>query len=178
MLLMKTLLHIRTRGLLLGLALLLAACSTPVPEPTPVPPGGSCTLPSQPDTEATIRTLLDAEGLMVVSQDIDALMALWAQDAKIVDAKNTPEDGADDQVWEGRDAIRNRYVRIVFPGAPAAIDHSDQRITLNADGNGAVVESTTAIGSEVAPAGDRWEVVARDGCWYLQSLTYNLEPTP
>jgi hypothetical protein len=122
--------------------------------------------------------MLDAEGTLVVSQQIDPLMALWAADATIVDAKNTPDNTDDDQVWEGRDAIRNRYARIVFPGAPAAVDHSDQQITLNADSTAAVIESTTSIGSEVAPSGDRWEVVARDGCWYLQSLTYNLEPAP
>jgi hypothetical protein len=170
------------RALVLLLTLLVAACSspqpTPTPAPTPAPQGGACILPAQPDTEATLRALLDAEGTFVVSQEIDSLMQLWADDAKIVDARNTPDETSDDQVWEGRDAIRNRYVRIVFPGAPAAVDHSDQQITLDASGNQAVVESTTAIGNEIAPAGDRWELVLRDGCWYIFNLTYNLEPAP
>jgi hypothetical protein len=39
-----------------------------------------------------------------------------------------------------------------------------------------VVTATTRIGGEVAPAGDRWTLVRRDGCWLLQNLTYNLEP--
>ncbi len=61
-----------------------------------------------------------------------------------------------------------------FPGAPTVIDHGDETITIN--GDQAQVESTTTIGSEVAPAGDRWEMVRRDNCWYLGRLTYNLEP--
>jgi hypothetical protein len=126
--------------------------------------------------EDAIRALLAAEGEFVVAQNIDALMQLWAEDSRIADAKNTPDNGDDDQVWEGKDAIRHRYVRTVFPGAPAVVDHGDERITI--DGDQAQVESTTTIGSEVAPAGDRWEMVRQNNCWYLASLTYNLEPAP
>jgi hypothetical protein len=164
--------------LLLGLLLLLSACSsaTPTPEPTPAPLAGSCSLPATGDDESAIRALLVAEGELVVTQAIDPLMQLWSDDARIVDAKNTPDNADDDQVWDGKDAIRNRYVRIVFPGAPASVDHSDEIITI--DGDRAQVESTTTIGSEVAPAGDRWEMVNRNGCWLLASLTYNLEAAP
>jgi len=38
------------------------------------------------------------------------------------------------------------------------------------------VVATTHIGSEVSPAGDRWELARVDGCWMIRSLTYNLEP--
>jgi hypothetical protein len=162
------------------LLLFLAGCSnaTPTPQPTatPAPIGGSCSLETATDDESSIRALLVAEGELVVSQDIDALMRLWAETARIADAKNTPDNEEDDQVWEGKDAIRNRYARIVFPGAPAVIDHGDESITIN--GDQAQVESTTTIGNEVAPAGDRWEMVRQDGCWYLANLTYNLEPAP
>lgn len=103
-------------------------------------------------------------------------MKLWAENAKVMDAKNTPNDASDDQLWEGKDAIRHRYVRIVFPGAPKEIEHNDEQITIN--GDTAQVQSTTAIGSEVAKAGDRWEMVRQGGCWYLESLTFNLEPAP
>jgi hypothetical protein len=133
-------------------------------------------LPESANDESAIRGLLAAEGEFVVNQNIDALMSLWEEDARVVDAKNTPDNTDDDQVWEGKDAIRHRYVRTVFPGAPALVDHSDEQITLN--GDQAQIQSTTTIGSEVAPAGDRWEVVRQGGCWYLASLTYNLEPAP
>ncbi len=98
--------------LLLGLLLLLAACSsaTPTPEPTTAPLAGSCSLPATSDDESAIRALLVAEGEFVVTQAIDPLMQLWSDDARIVDAKNTPDDPNDDQVWDGKDAIRNRYV--------------------------------------------------------------------
>jgi hypothetical protein len=128
------------------------------------------------DAESAIRALLVAEGEWVVSQSIDPLMQLWSEGARVVDAKNTPDNPDDDQVWDGKDAIRNRYARIVFPGAPAVVDHGDEIITI--EGDRAQVESTTTIGSEVAPAGDRWEMVERAGCWYLAGLTYNLEPAP
>ena len=165
-------------ALTLLLALLLAGCSraTPTPIPTLAPLGGSCSLPAAPDDESAIRALLIVEGELVVAQNIDPLMLLWADDARIVDAKNTPDDSADDQIWDGVDAIRNRYVRIVFPGAPSVVDHGDEMITI--EGDTAQVESTTTIGSEVAPAGDHWEMVRRDACWYIASLTYNLEPAP
>jgi ketosteroid isomerase-like protein len=113
---------------------------------------------------------------LVVAQNIDALMRLWAETGRVVDAKNTPDLADDDQVWEGKDAIRHRYVRIVFPGAPTLVAHGDERITM--EGDTAHVESTTTIGSEVAPAGDRWEMVRQGRCWYLASLTYNLETMP
>jgi hypothetical protein len=172
------LLPFRPVPLLLVALLLLIACSqaTPTPAPTQPPLGGSCTLPETADDESAVRALLVAEGELVVAQNIDPLMQLWSADGRVVDAKNTSENTEDDQVWDGKDAIRHRYVRTVFPGAPSVVDHGDETITIN--GDQAQVESTTTIGSEVAPAGDRWEMVHRDGCWYLASLTYNLEPAP
>jgi hypothetical protein len=169
----------RTRYLLALLVFLTACTSVPAtsPAPTPAPAGGSCALEGNPfagDADA-VRAVLNAEGQFVVSQQIDILMRLWAEDGKVVDAKNTP-DAADDQVWQGKDAIRNRYVRIVFPGAPAAVEHTDAEITVESDR--AIVVAATAIGAEVSPAGDRWELIRQDGCWYLAGLTYNLEPHP
>jgi hypothetical protein len=168
------------RSTCLLILLLLAGCSSAPPTAAPVPTaalaGGSCTLPASSDDESALRGLLAAEGEFVVTQNIDSLMRLWAESARIMDAKNTPDNNDDDQIWDGKDAIRNRYVRIVFPGAPALVDHGDQTITIN--GDQAQVESTTTIGSEVAPAGDRWEMIREGGCWYLASLKYNLEPAP
>lgn len=161
-------------GLLLALALL-AGC-TPASAPgTAAPLAGSCTLalPGGGDEEA-IRALIRAEGELVVAQRIDDLMALWAEGATITDAKNTPQDGEDDQYWRDKDAIRHRYVRTVFPGAPAQAAPADLAIRF-AGPERAVVMATTQIGGEVSPAGDRWSVVRRGGCWLLENLTYNLE---
>jgi ketosteroid isomerase-like protein len=139
---------------------------------------GSCSLGVSSDAanEDAIEAVLNAEGESVVAQDIDTLMRLWAEDGKVSDAKNTPDNADDDQNWEGRDAIRHRYVRTVFPGAPDTAEHPDLRITI--DGDVAIVTGTTQIGDEVSPAGDRWELSSVDGCWVIQSLTYNLEASP
>ena len=85
-----------------------AGHTAPVRTPTP-----------QPATdEEAIRQLIASEGQALVSQDIAGLMDLWAADAVIADAKHTPDDPNDDARWSGRDAIRERYVVLVFPGNP------------------------------------------------------------
>jgi len=89
----------------------------------------------------------------VVSQDIAGLMDLWAADAVIADAKHTPDDPNDDARWSGRDAIRERYVVLVFPGNPTRAGAADVKLDIR--GEQATAVSTTAIGSEVAPGGDR-----------------------
>ncbi|HHW84839.1 MAG TPA: hypothetical protein GX400_01355 [Chloroflexi bacterium] len=153
---------------LLSGVVLLSGCAAPST-------AGSCGLglaPGYSDDDA-IRAVIEAEGRLVVSQEIDALMALWTEDAYVANAKNTPDDTADDQFWRGQDAIRHRYVRVVFPGAPAAAQPPE--LVIDRDGARAIVTATTRIGSEVAPAGDRWVLVKRNGCWQIASLTYNLE---
>lgn len=171
--------HLLHWSVLLTLVGLLAACGSTAPAaptPPPAPLTGSCSLPNVTDDAGAIRALLTAEGEFVVQQNLAPLIALWVDEGRVVDAKNTPDVADDDQIWDGIDAIRHRYVRTVFPGAPAAVDHSDEEVTL--DGARAVVQTTTTIGAEISKAGDRWEMVKRDGCWYLASLTYNLEAAP
>ncbi len=162
--------HLRSTAiyLLLGALMLLAGCVAPSTT-------GACGLalpPEHSDADA-IRAVIEAEGRLVVAQEIDALMALWTEDGYVANAKNTPDDHSDDQFWRGQDAIRHRYVRTVFPGAPASA--APPELTIDQNGDRAVVTATTRIGDEVAPAGDRWELVKRNGCWQIVSLTYNLE---
>jgi len=149
--------------------IVLAACAAPVTS------GGSCDLGLAPQTsdEVAIRAIIAAEGELVVTQQIDALMALWSDSAYVANAKNTPDRADDDQFWREKDAIRHRYVRTVFPGAPAAAAPADLQIEI--DGSRAEVVATTHIGSEIAPAGDRWVLTKNGNCWFLESLTYNLE---
>ncbi len=157
---------------------LVVSCVTTVEEapppslPTALPP---CPVqaPATATDEEMIEMVLMAEGRLVVEQKIDDLMALWSAGAEIVNAKNTPNDTSDDQNWLDKDAIRHRYVRTVFPGAPSQVTPKDLQIEIVSDR--AVVTATTQIGAEVSPAGDRWILVKRDTCWEIQSLTYNLE---
>lgn len=161
-------------AILLLTQLLGVSCVTVVEEaapPTPIP----CPLPA-PATATDgeiIEMVLMAEGRLVVEQKIDELMALWTTGAEIINAKNTPDDTSDDQSWLDKDAIRHRYIRTVFPGAPSQVTPKDLQIEL-VDGR-AVVTATTQIGAEVSPAGDRWVLVKQNNCWEIQSLTYNLE---
>ena len=103
-------------------------------------------------------------------------MSLWREDGQVVDAKNTPDDDSDNRNWDGGDAIRHRYVRTVFPGAPSSAQPAD--LAIEFDGDQAAVRATTQIGNEISPAGDLWRLVRIDGCWLIHSLTYNLEPLP
>lgn len=160
-------------GFCLGIAAaaVLAACGATTAD------AGSCTLglAAGISDEEAIAAVLRAEGQLVVDQQIEPLMALWADGSSITDAKNSP-DAADDQHWQDKDAIRHRYVRTVFPGAPAQATPADLQTAVS--GEEATVMATTKIGSEVSPAGDRWTLLKRNGCWLLESLTYNLEPQP
>lgn len=160
----------------LGMVLIAtSACTIPLLQPSPTP-SGSCTLnlAATISDEQAIRAVLAAEGDLVVKQDINQLMALWADGSFVADANNTPNTEDDDELWRNKDAIRHRYVRIVFPGAPAAAKPADMTLTINDDL--AVVTSTTHIGNEISPAGDRWTLVKTNNCWQIKSLTFNLEP--
>jgi ketosteroid isomerase-like protein len=129
---------------------------------------------AQPATdEEAIRQLILLEGQGVVSQDIEGLMNLWADDAAVTDAKHTPDEADDDAHWRGKDAIRERYVVLVFPGSPAAAGDKDIRLTMK--GDTAFATATTVIGGEVSPGGDYWTFVKRAGRWWIEGLTYNLE---
>ncbi len=159
-----------------SISLVLAACAAPAPTSTlgQKPTTAARTATPQPATdEEAIRQLMLLEGQGVVGQDIEGLMDLWAPDAVIADAKHTPDNTNDDARWRGRDAIRERYVVLVFPGNPGSAAPQDVQITIS--GDTAIATSTTVIGSEVSPGGDRWAFVKQDGRWWIKGLTYNLE---
>ncbi|MEZ4674317.1 MAG: hypothetical protein R2932_08755 [Caldilineaceae bacterium] len=164
--------------MLILLTLLHSACagqSTAITQEQDLPPKGSCALPPPhaDSDESAIQAVLTAEGELVVKQDIDLLMRLWNDGAYIADAKNTANDLNDDQHWLDKDAIRHRYVRTVFPGAPTVVTPKDLAITIKE--RHATVIATTQIGTELSPAGDRWELSKDGECWVIDSLTYNLE---
>jgi ketosteroid isomerase-like protein len=152
------------------------SASTLGPRPTTLAHAAPARTPTpQPaNDEDAIRQLITSEGQGVVSQDIVGLMDLWAADAVIADAKHTPDDPNDDARWRGRDAIRERYVVLVFTGNPTSAGAVDVKLEIRGDRANAV--STTAIGSEFAPGGDRWTFAKQDGRWWITGLTYNLEP--
>lgn len=165
------------RRWLLSMILLtsLMGCGTTSPVPTAPPPtlAARTATPVPATDEEAILQLLHAEGEAVVQQDIDRLMDIWAEDGIVVDARHTPQDASDDLTWRGRDAIYQRYVTVVFPGNPQVAGAVAPQIIIDSDSAEAI--STTHIGSEIAPAGDRWTFVRREGRWHIATLTYNLE---
>ncbi len=155
-----------------GLCLLVSCNHTPTAPPTSALVRTPTPVPAS-DEEAVIG-LIQAEGEAVVAQDMQRLAELWAEDAVVRDAKHTPDDATDDAVWNGIDAILDRYVVLVFPGNPQKVQ--PQVLAVEINGDEASVLSTTQIGAEVSPAGDHWTFVRRQGRWWIASLTYNLEP--
>ena len=92
--------------------------------------------------------------------DLATLRHLWAEDARIIDGRGTP-DPADDFVWSGRAAILDRYILAVFPAPPppfAAVPV----LTATIDGGAA----TAILGA------DAWRFSFREGRWWLQELAY------
>ena len=142
----------------------------PPPSPTPIVPLFS-------EDEAAIHWLLEAESRGVVNKDMELLAAIWTDDAVVTDARHTPDDPTDDARWQGIDAVLDRYVTLVFPGNPTTAAPVDVQIVIAGDTATAI--STTRIGNELSPGGDRWTFVKQDdGRWRIHSLTYNLEPAP
>jgi hypothetical protein len=80
--------------------------------------------------EEAILQILHAQGEGVVQQDIDRLIDIWAEDGMITDANHTPDDPSDDSNWTGHDAIRERYINLVFPSAPAEAAATDIQLTI------------------------------------------------
>lgn len=111
---------------------------------------------------AALIQLVLAERDHAAAGDAHMLAQLWAEDARIVDGRGTP-DPADDYIWTGRAAILDRYALAVFPNPPPALraaDLSDAQIEVSGD------EATLAHDR------DRWRFVRRDGRWSLLELRY------
>ena len=160
------------RAVLLSLILLLvAACGPSVPlPPTPKSPGTPTPIPAT-DEEAILQ-LLNAEAERVVNQDIDRLMEIWAPEGVVTDANHTPDDPSDDLVWEGAEAIKERYL-VIFQSFPTQAAHPDVELTIT--GDTAEATTTTTIGIDMFPKGDHWTFAKTEERWYITSLTFNLE---
>ncbi len=162
------------RAVLLSLILLLMVACGPTAAPTapsgPSPRGTDTPTPAS-DEEAILQ-LLAAEAEGVVNQDIDRLMEIWSPDGVVTDANHTPDDPSDDLVWEGGEAIKERYL-VIFQSFPTQATHPDVELTIN--GDTAEATTTTTIGVDMAPKGDEWAFAKIEGRWYITSLTFNLE---
>jgi hypothetical protein len=109
---------------------------------------------------AAAPALILAERTAAVEGDLATLAQLWATNSRVVDGRNTV-DQSDDYIWEGRDAVLDRYVVAVFPNPPPPLG-SLPKLSVQQVGNTAV-----ALNDQ-----DHWRLERRDGRWWLTELVY------
>lgn len=160
------------------LALIFAACSltacTRAParlsplETGALPPSGmqEHVLPSvimdrsSGSIEEIAVALIRAERNAVQARDLATLAQLWASNARIIDRRGS-HDLNHAYVWEGRDAILDRYLLAVFPAPPPPFSEPiDPIVHLEGDTATATLDN------------DRWQFVFREGRWWLKELSY------
>ncbi len=164
-------------AVLAALTLGVVGCGDQSVPPPPPPVRASITRTPTPvpgTDEEAIKQLINAEGEAVVQQDIDRLQGMWASDGVVTDANRTPDNASDDKTWKGWQAIRDRYVNIVFPSNPAFAEHPNIRITITGDTASAV--SDTKIGVTNVKDNDKWTFRKITGQWKLTSLTFGAAP--
>lgn len=147
----------------------------------PPPPSGGSQVPRErtatpiPGTpEEAIRQLINAECEAVVQQDVDRLQGIWATDGVVTDANHTKDNTGDDVTWKGWDALRDRYVNLVFVSNPTFCEHPDIQVTIN--GDNAAATSSIKIGTTNCQNCNAWLFKKVGDNWKIAALTYNLDP--
>lgn len=159
-------------GLLYGFSLLLLGCSATVPTtaPSPQPTVSATVMASKLVTgyatdEEAITALILAERQAAIAHDIVSLGQLWADNAQIVDGRNsiTPDD---DYRWQGRAAILDRYQVAVFPFVLPPLTALDASAVITITGKQALVQHLT----------DEWQLTKVAERWWLTELNYSVRP--
>lgn len=161
------------------LVVVITACGTSTPPPPPTTDGGKTIqrtpTPVPASDEEAIRQLINAECEAVVQQDVDRLQAMWTPNGVVTDANHTKDNTGDDVTWKNWDALRDRYVNIIFPSNPTFCEHPDIQVTIN--GTNATATSSVKIGVTNCQNCNQWAFIkANDGGWRIAALTYNLNP--
>lgn len=156
-----------------------SACGTGSPVPPTVGPGPRPTIqrtatPVPADDEAAIRQIMNAECEAVVQQDVDRLQGLWASNGMVIDANHTKDNPGDDVTWKNWEALRDRYVNIVFPSNPTFCEHPDIRVSIS--GNTATATNSLKIGVTNCKDCNAWTFTKGNDGWRITSLTFNLDP--
>ena len=165
-------------GALIALLVLAIGCGGTAP--TPVSKAAGKTViqrtptPVPASDEEAIRQIINAECEAVVQQDIDRLQGIWASDGTVTDANHTADNTSDDVTWKGWDAIRDRYVNIVFPSSPTFCEHPGTQVTVS--GTTATGSSGVKIGQTNCTDCNKWVFTKGTDGWKISTLTYNLNP--
>lgn len=104
--------------------------------------------------------LILAERNAARARDRVTLAQLWASDGRVIDRRGSNDPGVA-YVWQGRDAILDRYLLAVFPAPPPPLSEPLD-LVVHLDGDTA----TATLGN------DRWEFIFREGRWWLKELSY------
>ncbi len=156
-----------TVAIMVGVVSAIVACSSTARPTTIIDPPRVTRTPVPASDDEAIRQLINAEGEAVVQQDIDRLAGIWDSEGIVIDA--TPTGG---KSWRGWEAIRDRYMNIVFPSNLTVVEHPNIQITIT--GNGALATSDTRIGTTDLKQNDRWSFQKINGEWKITSLTFGL----
>ena len=161
------------------LLVIVAACGGPNTPPPPPATGGGSTISRTPtpvpaSDEEAIRQLINAECEAVVQQDVDRLQSMWSNNGVVTDANHSKENAGDDVTWKNWEALRDRYVNLIFPSNPTFCEHPDIQVTIN--GNNAVATSSVKIGVTNCQNCNQWTFTKGGDGWRIVALTYNLNP--
>ena len=107
-----------------------------------------------------LPALIATERTAARERDLATLAQLWAHDARIVDSRGT-DDPAAAYVWQGRDAILDRYVLAVFPAPPPPLVEPFDLVIDQQNG-----AATATLNN------DFWRFTFDEGRWWLQELSY------
>lgn len=162
----------------LGLLIFAVACGSAIPTPPSVNPNPTprsrTPTPVPASDEEAIRQLINAECEAVVQQDVDRLQGLWASNGVVTDANYTKGNTGDDVTWKGWDALRDRYVNIIFPSNPTFCEHPN--IQTQVTPPTATATSSVKIGVTNCNDCNAWTFTKGSDGWKITSLTYNLNP--
>ncbi len=126
--------------------------------------------------DEAVRQIINAECEAVVQQDIDRLQGIWAPDGVIIDANHSPDNTGDDVTWKGWEAVRDRYVNLVFPSSPTFCEHPGINVSIGADNVSATASTGVNIGNTKCTDCNKWTFKKVGDAWKIVTLTYNLNP--
>lgn len=169
----------------LSVALVGTACQPAAPPPPTAVESPAATRAIAPTTqdvpaavseppEFVIAWLIFAERAAAHRGELSQLAMLWAEESRVIDRRGH-EDARHHYVWQGKDAVLNRYVVAVFPHAPPLLaDDALNELILDAE-----FESTRRVENlqegDIVRAvnnGDRWRFIWQEGRWYILELSY------
>ncbi len=161
------------------LLIIVAACQPSTSAPPPPTSSGSAAIkrtptPAPASDEEAIRQLINAECEAVVQQDVDRLQSMWANNGVVTDANHTKENAGDDVTWKNWDALRDRYVNLIFPSNPTFCEHPDIQVAIS--GSNATATSSVKIGVTNCQNCNQWAFNKSGDGWRIVALTYNLNP--